>query len=132
MIGLVDADHEPLAVPALNPEVVVGGANGCLVGDRPSGAEEDFVEVRGGQVRDPGRQGRRGQVGVAGEDLPVAHPGRLLRDGFHHLLSAVTNVDTPQPGVGVEQPVAVGVLQVAPATAHVHVVAGHLGGGQAG
>ena len=66
---------------------------------------------------------------IPAKDLSVAHPSGLFPDGFHHLLAPVADVDTPQAGVG-EEPVAVGVLQVAPGRAHLHVVRRDLGGGQ--
>ena len=45
VVGLIDAQHEPLAVPAQEPKIVVSGADRRLVGDRPAGAQEHLVEV---------------------------------------------------------------------------------------
>ena len=109
---------------------MVDGPDGGLVGDRPAGAEEDPVHAGGRQGGDPGGQLGGGQVGVAGEDLPVTHPRGLVPDCLHHLGPPVADVDAPQPRVGVEQAIALGVLQVAPGAPHVHVLRGDLGGGQ--
>ena len=112
MVAAVPGDDVALVRHARATKIVVSGTDGRLVGVRPTGREEHAVEGAGrvsGQTL--GELGRR-RVGELVEGREEIEAPDLIGDGLGHLLPPVAERDAPQSADAVDQPVAVGVVNV--------------------